>query len=208
MLHFLKRLFALTAAVACVVLSTSTAGAVVVWDEAIDGDVSTNRLAPSSAALVRGRNTLTATSVGPSATADREYITFSMPAETKLTRIYVEAYSGIDEIGFIAVQSGTTFTEPPTGTNVTNLLGYDHFGPGVYPLGRNILPNIGIGPGSIGFTAPLPADNYTFWLQQTGINASTYTIGFFVVPEPSALAMFAIGGFMWLASNRRQRVLL
>jgi hypothetical protein len=204
MLHLMKRRAAIAALVAHCVLCATPARAVDVWRETVNGDISNNRNAPSSAAFVMGRNELTATSMGPPATADREYITFSMPAESKLTRIYVEAYTGLDEIGFIAVQSGTTFTEPPTGTNVANLLGYDHFGPGVHPIGRNILPNMGMGPGSIGFTPPLPADNYTFWIQQTGATPATYTLGFMIVPEPGGLALLAIGGIVSFAGCRRR----
>lgn len=205
MFHFMKRRVARAAVIACVVLSTTSAGAVVVWDEGVDGDISGNRLAPSAAALVMGSNTLTATSVGPPATADREYITLSVPADRKLNKIFLQAYTSNDNIAFIGVQSGTTFTEPPTGTNVTNLLGYTHFGPDALPVGTNILPDMGMGPGSMGFTPPLVAGNYTFWIQQTGTNPATYTFDFVVVPEPGALAMLAIGGVMLLAAKRRQR---
>jgi hypothetical protein len=204
MLHYMKRHAAWAAFVAQLFFYTTPSQAVDVWRETVDGDISGDRTAPSSAALVMGRNELTATSMGPPATADREYITFSMPAGSLLTRIYVEAYTGLDEIGFIGVQAGTTFTEPPSGTNVANLLGYDHFGPALYPFGRNILPNMGMGPGSMGFTPPLPADDYTFWIQQTGASPATYTIGFMVVPEPGTLGLLAIGGLASFAGRRRR----
>jgi hypothetical protein len=186
-------------------LLTTPAQAVVVWNEAVDGDISTDRNNPSSAALARGSNTLTATSVGPptSNPADREYITFSLPTNGRLSALYVQAYAGLDGTAFIGVQSGTTFTEPPTGTDPANLLGYSHFGPAVQPVGSNILSDMGQGFGSQGFTPPLTGSNYTFWIQQTGANSATYTLDFFVSPEPAAIAMFGIGGVIVLLAKRR-----
>jgi hypothetical protein len=205
MMHNLNPLVAPAALITCLVLCTTPARAVDVWRETVNGDISGDRNVPSSAALVMGKNMLTATSSGPSASADREYITFSMPADSKLSQIYLDAWASTDQIGFIAVQNGTTFTEPPTGTNIANILGYDHFGPGAYPIGQNILSFMGMAPGTQGFTPPLPADNYTFWIQQTGATPITYTLGFLVVPEPSALVMLAIGGALACVSYYRRR---
>ncbi len=189
--------FLLAAGMCCL---TTTVRAVVVWDEGIHGDLSGDGANPDVAALVFGSNTLTATSVS----GDREYISFSMPAAGRLSAVVLDAYSGIDATAFIAVQSGTTFTEPPSGTNPANLLGYSHFGPGVEPVGSDILPSIGMGGGSMGFTPPLPAGNYTFWIQQTGDNASTYTFDFVVTPEPGALVLLGMGSAIVLAAWRRR----
>ena len=152
-----KQLVRLVAAVVC--LSATNAWAVVAWDETVDGPVSNNRLAPTSVSLVLGTNSLLGTTVS----GDREYVTMSIPVSQKLGGVVLQSYVGIDETAFIAVQSGTTFTEPPTGTNVANLLGWTHFGPGAgSTVGDDLLPLLGAGGGAIGFTPPLPGGNYTF----------------------------------------------
>ena len=46
-----------------------------------------------------------------------------------------------------------------------------------------------MGPGAIGFTPPLPAGDYTFWMQQTGANSATYQFDFIVTPEPATAGL-------------------
>jgi hypothetical protein len=203
---FKKCLWTSSVLVACLYLAPTDIRAAVAWNEGVNGDISGNRLSPSSAALLLGSNTVTATSVGTGAASDREYITLSVPPTRLLGAVYVQSYAGLDEIAFIGVQSGTTFTEPTGGTNVANVLGYTHFGPAVQPVGSNILPAISTGPGAMGFSpALLPAGNYTFWIQQTGASPATYTLDFLVVPEPGALVLCGTGLAMLLSANRRQR---
>lgn len=173
-----------------VLFSVAAAPADVVWDESMDGPLSNDRLNPTSLSLALGSNIVSATTMS----GDREYVTFSMPPGSQLTRMVLESYAGGDPIAFIGVQRGTTFTEPPTGTNVGGLLGWTHFGPGIAPVGTNMLPRLGQGPGSMGFTPPLPADNYTFWIQQTGSGATRYSLDFSVVPEPASLVLLGLGG--------------
>lgn len=189
-------------AAAAVSLSAVHASAVVTWNETINGPLSNNRLAPTSVDLVPGINSFLGTTVS----GDREYVTMSVPSGQKLVQILLESYVGVDETAFIAVQAGTTFTEPPTGTNVNNVLGYAHFGPAVNTIGDDILPSIGEGPGSIGFLPPLTGSDYTFWIQQTGTNATTYRFDFVVVPEPASVVLLSAGGLaMLLVAARRKR---
>jgi Ca2+-binding RTX toxin-like protein len=141
------------------------------YDEATDGDISGDRLVPDALMLEEGVNSLTATS----AAGDREYITVTVPEGFQLDSLNLVSYASSDDIAFAGVQSGTTFTEPPEGTNVANLLGWTHMS--ATQEGTDILDNIGSGQGAIGFTAPLPSGDYTFWLGQTGAS-STYTLEF------------------------------
>lgn len=171
-------------------LLVSQAQAVVIWDEGVDADISDDRLNPDSAALALGSNELIATSVS----GDREYITLNVPGGTVLSKIVLNAYAGLDQTAFIGVQSGTTLTEPPTGTDVTQLLGYSHFGPNIAPVGTDYMSAISTGAGSMGFTPPLPSGDYTFWMQQTGGNAATYEWDFVVIPEPTTLGLLLISG--------------
>ena len=89
--------------------------------------------------------------------------------------------TGNDLIAFMAFQQGSTFTIPAaeasTGSRIDELLGYSHYG--TANLNQDILPLIGQGPGSIGFTAPLNTGTYTTWLHQTGTETQ-FTLVFYV----------------------------
>ncbi|MEA5621261.1 Ig-like domain-containing protein, partial [Cronbergia sp. UHCC 0137] len=148
------------------------------YNEATDGDISGDRNAPLQLELQQGTNSLTATSVRN----DVEYVTVRVPEGYQLDSLVLAGYESDDEIAFAAVQRGSVFTEPLTDTNVANLLGYGHFGPGFNQLGTNILDDLGQGEGAIGFSGALSSGEYTFWLQQTGFATTTYTLEFNVSP--------------------------
>lgn len=154
------------------------------YAEAGSGDLSGNASVPTTLTVSAGGNLLTAASVK----GDIEYFTFAVPVGQQVEAIFLTAYNSADQTAFIAVQQGSTFTEPPTGTNVANLLGYSHFGPAVEPVGSNLLDNIGAGAGASGFSGALPSGVYTFWTQQTGTNAADYTLNFVIsaAPPPAA----------------------
>ena len=175
------------------------------YDEAVSGDISGDRLAPMPFVIATGTNSLSATSVS----GDLEYFTITIPAGSQLRAIRVTAYAGIDQRAFLGVQRSPTFTEPPTGTNPANLLGYTHFGPSVEPIGNNVLDNAAVGAGSQGFSGMLGPGVYTFWSQQTGGNATSYTLAFDVGPTPAVpvppvfAALLALGlGFVGIRRFR------
>jgi hypothetical protein len=147
-----------------------------IYGEGTDGDLSDDRFNPTHVALIEGGNLLTATSV----TGDLEYVTVSVPSDFELEAILLGSYVSTDDRSFIALQSGTTFTEPPTGTDVSNLLGYAHFGTGLGQVGTDILDDMAGGAGAIGFTPPLSSGAYTLWLQETGTASATYTISLII----------------------------
>jgi hypothetical protein len=152
--------------------------AATIWNETAQGDLSGNRNMPTSLVLAAGNNDLFASS----RSGDVEYVTLTVPAGSTMTGLFLRSYMASDRTAFLAVQRGTTFTESPSNPNVANLLGYSHFGPGF--LGSNMLPTIGNGQGSQRFTPPLPADSYTFWLQQTG-GLTSYQLDFVVSAPPA-----------------------
>jgi hypothetical protein len=156
-------------------------------DESVDGDLSGDRLAPTSIDLDLGSNVITATSVA----GDREYYVVTVENGTRLAAVVLVSYVSPDPISFIAVQNGTTFTQPPTGTDVSQLLGWTHFGPG--HVGTTILDDIGTGAGAMGFVPPLGPGDYTFWSQQTGPNATTYALDFQVVAGSQVPALSGVG---------------
>ncbi|MGI9309372.1 MAG: hypothetical protein ACR2P6_08920 [Gammaproteobacteria bacterium] len=182
----------------CVLLLPGIAGAFS-WDENVDGDLSGDRFNPTNLGnAANGSNLLSATSVS----GDLEYFTFSLNSSQSLVGIDLSSYSSIGGPSFIAVQSGTVFTEPAAGTNVTNLLGWHHFGGA--DLGTDILQDIGNGAGAIGFTAPLGPGDYVFWAQETGPNSASYTLDFNVIPIPAAFWLFgsAIAALGWMRSKK------
>jgi hypothetical protein len=159
------------------------------YNEAVNGDISGDRAAPTVIPLDQGTNSLIASSMA----GDIEYYTMTVPVGFRLTAINVASYAN-GNLSFIAVQRGTTFTEPPTGTTVGNLLGYSHFGSGNSTIGTDILDNIGTGAGSQGFVGPLGPGTYTFWTQETGGVAVSYTLNFQLSTAVPAVPRFAFIG--------------
>jgi hypothetical protein len=176
-----------TLAVLAGIFSASIASATD-YNEAVSGDLSGDRLAPTTISLTPGSNTITATSVS----GDVEYYTLIVPPGTRLSQLVVLSSTSAS-LSFIAVQQGDTFTEPPTGTNVANLLGYTHFGPGNSTVGTDILDDMGRGSGAIDFTPPLAAGHYTFWSQETSSTPTTYSLNFVVTPQPVPIPVAAYG---------------
>lgn len=176
------------------------------YDEGVDGDLSGDRLAPTALVASLGSNPLSATSV----LGDLEYVLVAIPSSYQLGSILLTAFASADDVGFAAVQVGSTFTVTPAGATPGDLYGYAHFGTG--PLaggatpGNDMLDDLGAGAGAIGFLPPLGSGNYTFWLQQTQAQPISYTMDFLVIPERATL-LLVVGGLAAIASTRRPRAL-
>ena len=102
--------------------------------------------------------------------------------DSVLAALGLPFYESVNERSFIAVQEGTVFTEPtnPADIDVANLLGYALFGDAT--VGGDNLQLIGAGEGAQGFTGPLPAGDYTFWIQETADVITAYSWHFVTVP--------------------------
>ena len=189
-------MFRISSALCVLILSSSTICATD-YDETVQGDLSDDPNMPTAFPLTPGDNTLSATSQG----GDLEYFLATVPSGHQLSAIVLDDYSNSFGVSFIAVQPGSLFTEPPTGTNPANLLGYYLFG--ADDLGTDILDDMGMATDAQGFTPPLPAGDFTYWSQETG-NAVTYTYRFQVtpVPEPTGIALWS--GFLCLAVGHRR----
>ena len=186
-------------ALAAALLVAPVAGATN-YDESTNGDISGNRLAPTSLSLTPGNNTVT----GSVMQGEIDYLTLIVPVGFTLAQINLVSFSSTDDLGFIGVQAGSTFTQPPTGTDVTKLLGWSHFG---IPASGPYFDMIGTGPGAIGFNAPLPAGPYTFWIQQANLPLINYSWNFVVaggVPEPGtgSLAGLGLAALLGRVANR------
>lgn len=179
--------------------ATSAYGAVM-WDEALDGDLSGDYQNPTVVFPAAVNNQVLFSSVS----ADREYFTLTINPGEQLAAVIVDAWTSVDDLSFLAVASGSVFPTPPTapGPDPTTMLGYAHFG--APDLGLDILQAIGAGAGSQGFSGPLGPGDYTFWAQETGPNAAAATLNFVITPEPST-ALLIGAGLLGLASFRRMR---
>jgi len=176
-----------------------TASAAVIWDEAIDGSLSTDRNSPTNmGTLATGSNDL----IGTTVSGISKFFSITIGSGSELSALIVEDWQSVDDLGFLGVVSGTPFTVDPASPNVTELLGYVHYG--TLDVGQNILSNLGSGPGSQGFTGALGAGTYSFWVRQGGPDPATWDLNFVAssVPEPSSALLLAVG---LLVLNTRHR---
>jgi hypothetical protein len=195
-------------ALAAALLAGTAAQAAVAWDESSNGDLSNDGLAPSFAALVAGSNQLLGTTgrVMAGGAVDRDYLHFTVPAGHVLQSLQV--LPGQVTLGggaFIGLMAGPQFTVPPTTFSADGLLGWTLFG--IDQEGTDILEIMSVPAlGSSGFSIPLPAGDYSLWVQETSVGESVYKLDFVVaeVPEaPTALAM--LGGLALLGAALRRR---
>jgi PEP-CTERM motif len=163
------------------------------FSEGLDGDLSGDRLAPTALVAAVGSNPLSGTTVGN----DLEYFRITLPDSLWIASLVLDGITSADDLAFIAVQQGTTFTVTPAGASAGDLLGYAHFGSGPgaggATVGNDMLDDMGVAFDAIGFTPPLSATDYTFWIQQLGPTSFGYTLNFVVVPEPGTLALLGVG---------------
>ncbi len=166
------------------------ASAVSIHDEAVDGDLSGAAGTPTSLVFGPGVNSVSGTTI----VGDLDYLTFGVAPGYSLSQVILAAFTSTDDLGFIAIQTGSVFTEPAGAPNPANLLGYTHFGSGIPAApGTDILDDLGLGAGSIGFAPPLGADSYAVWIQQTGAQTIGYRFDFVVVPEPATGVLLGLG---------------
>jgi hypothetical protein len=175
--------------------SGTQAWAVVVHDEALNGDLSGIYTNPKQLSLAPGINSLLATTVE----GDVEYVRIDLPVNHWLSGLELSSYVSEDLTSFIALQSGEAFTFPVNQApqNIGNMLGFGHFGPDT----TDLLSLLGGGP--------LAGPTYTFWIQQTG-NETSYQIDFIAtrVPEPATwllVGMTFLGGALTRRGWRRAR---
>jgi len=177
------------------------------WNEAVNGDLSNDGLVPTIVTLAEGATTVIGTTGRAVAggTIDRDYFTIVVPAGHVLDGLVLQ--EGVTVVGggsFLGLMAGPAFTVPPTTSTAAGLLGWTIYSDG--NIGTDLLPAMSIPAlSSSGFSIPLPAGAYSFWVQENGNGIATYSFALSVsaVPEvPTALGL--LGGLALLAARRRQ----
>ena len=107
-------------------------------NEAVNGDLSGNRNAPTPFNVAVGSNDLFATSQG----GDLDIVTVNVPAGAVLNQLFLRSFTraGFDGTAFVGLQSGSTFTVDPNIAGASSLLGWAHFSSG--NVNTNLLPTI------------------------------------------------------------------
>jgi hypothetical protein len=94
-------------------LATSVSAAVI-WDESVNGELSTNPAAPTPITFAVGSNIING-NVGNVNAKTRDYITFTVPAAHTVTSLNLLVYDQ-DNLGFAALNAGTTSIIPSNPT--------------------------------------------------------------------------------------------
>ena len=208
----------LISAAVCVLLAAAPAIATI-YDEAVSGDLSNDKAAPTALTLMPGLNSVIGTVAGfpPEGTDPQDWVSFTIPAGFVMTSYVNSKYDSTDPQGFTGFQFGSAFLGDEFIEG--SYAGYAHFGtaannPDGNPVssstvGLNLLPLMAdpnFAPGTTGFTPPLGAGTYTFLIQQGNPVTTGYQFDMNVraVPEPgSSLCLLGMGGLAILALRRR-----
>jgi hypothetical protein len=191
--------------------------AVNLYDEAVNGDLSSDNLNPTVLNLSVGSNQITGSTTG-NPNLDRDFFSFTIPDGRQLSQIILANYVGLDDVGsnqgFLAVQAGSGIEPTTVSTNTPPLLGAALIGaaPGTQE-GDNVLDDLGAaapirGASFVGFpSGTLGRGTYTFWIQETQFGIQNYKLDFVVtpVPEPSTILGFGVAMGLGTLFKRKKR---
>ena len=146
------------------------------YNESTDGDLPDDNLAPLGLTLELGSNLITSSQQGNAFGRDIDYFTIEIPVGMQLSQLFVDSYTAkAGNLGFFGIQAGTPFTTDASSTKASDLLG--GLVSGSFDVGFDVLPAAGSLGGATGFTPPLAAGSYSFWMNQTG-DPSTVALDF------------------------------
>jgi hypothetical protein len=196
------------ALVALIAFHVSPSRAAVLHDETVSGDFPNDRSTPASLVVAIGSNqVLGNTGRSASGVVDRDYFAIRVPTGLLLTGITVLPGTQVGGgASFIGLQAGTQVTVDPNGSSASGLLGWTLYAPA--DIGQDILPSMNTtSQGASGFTAPLPAGDYAFWIQELATGTFSYGFDLHVAPVPLPAAAWLLGSaLMGLGLIGRRRV--
>ncbi|MEM9481753.1 MAG: PEP-CTERM sorting domain-containing protein [Verrucomicrobiota bacterium] len=153
----------------------SSASAVTIFAEGVDGELSDNLAAPTLLTLSLGLNTIEGqvggTGSGATNGSDADFFTFELAFGLSIETI-TATRSGLTSQSFIGYRADSSFPGLTAGDLDDNAL---------FSNGEVLLP------GELG-AGPIGSGNQAFWVQETA-GAANYTLTFTVVPEPSSLLL-------------------
>src|SRR5439155_5158999 len=176
----------LFSAAVCALLAAAPAIATI-YDEAVSGDLSNDKGAPTALTLMPGLNSVIGTVNGfpPGGSDPQDWVSFTIPTGFVMISYVNAKYVSTDDQGFTGFQFGSSFSGDEFVA--ISYAGYAHFGteatnPNDNPtpsstVGVNLLPLMAdpsFAPGTTGFTPPLAAGTYTFLIQQGDPSTTGY----------------------------------
>lgn len=175
----------------------------VVWDEAVDGELSDDYLAPTALDFAAGSNTVIFTTDDKG--DDVDIFFFNVADGLQLSGIILDSFvtNGDDpnNLGFMAFSAGDVLGTNPDTPDPSGLLGYalvfeSDSGTDVF----DVMSNAG---GAQGYDGPLGPGDYTFWAQETSPTSDDWVVTFVLTPVP-APGVLAVAGLAGLAGRRRR----
>ena len=140
-------------------------------DEAIDGELSGDGMAPTVLTPTPGENYLTGHVGGEDPAAHSDFIQLTVPEGQVLESITVLGYSSDANMSFIGIEDEPVYA---TEQGNPNYFGYVFFGQGA--IGDDALPPMGVSNGN--FSPPLYPGVYSFWINESGF-AIGYSFTFY-----------------------------
>ena len=192
------------------------------WNELHQGEFSGDGNAPTSIfTLDPGSNIIEGTISGSNGLAtDIDIWNFTIAAGYYLSGINLVTYSDngfgapLGTISsFMAIDDALTINTGDPSQHLSNGLWNEQSPDGGATTFTNLLAILEAGPefGGTGFSGPLPAGDYTFWVQETaspGVSLDiSYCIEFVVtpVPEPCSAVLLGLAGLALMTRRRARR---
>jgi len=214
-MHYTPVTKSLFSAAICALLAAAPAKAIL-FDEAVSGDLSNNKGAPTALTLTAGSNSVIGTVNGFGNGDPQDWVSFTILPGFVMTSYVNSNYNSTDPQGFTGFQFGSSFSGDEF--LAPSYAGYAHFGtaatnpdgsPPSSTVGVDLLPlmaDSSFAPDATGFNPPLGPGTYTFLIQQGNDVTTGYQFDMTVrsVPESgSSWCLLGMGGLAILALRRR-----